>query len=75
MCSQLHLQVFEWLTWAATELSLVTDDRLAHINAHLASRTFLATSSSLSLADLVVFGAVHPAVVSTRCCLCGCSGY
>jgi glutathione S-transferase len=55
--------VFEWLTWAASELALVTDEKLAHLNSHLATRTFLAGNCA-SLADLVVFGTIHPAVVS-----------
>jgi glutathione S-transferase len=55
--------VFEWLTWAASELALVTDEKLAHLNSHLATRTFLAGNRT-SLADLVVFGTIHPAVVS-----------
>lgn len=59
------LQVFEWLTWAAAELSLVTDEKLQHINSHLGTRTFLAGNCT-SLADLVVFGIVHPAVVSSE---------
>ena len=55
--------MFEWLTWAASELALVTDEKLAHLNSHLATRTFLAGNCT-SLADLVVFGTIHPAVVS-----------
>lgn len=58
------LQVFEWLTWAASELALVSDEKLQHINSHLATRMFLA-GNILSLADLVVFGILHPAVVSS----------
>lgn len=57
------VQIFEWLTWAAADLALVTDEKLQYINTHLASRTFLAGNST-SLADLVVFSLVHPAVVS-----------
>lgn len=61
------LQVFEWLTWAASELALVSDEKLQHINSHLATRMFL-TGNILSLADLVVFGILHPAVVSSVSC-------
>eukprot|EP00879_Flechtneria_rotunda_P016430 GHRR01017194.1.p1 GENE.GHRR01017194.1~~GHRR01017194.1.p1 ORF type:complete len:396 (+),score=148.00 GHRR01017194.1:73-1260(+) len=56
-------QVFEWLTWATAELGCITDEKLGHINSWLATRTFLA-ANALSLADLVVFGLVHPAVAT-----------
>ncbi|GFH19044.1 tRNA-binding domain-containing protein, partial [Haematococcus lacustris] len=39
------------------------DDKLAKINDHLASRTFL-VGNDLTLADLVVFGVTHAATVS-----------
>ena len=58
-------QVFEWLTWAAAELAYVSDEKLQHINDYLATRTFLAGSCT-TLADLVVFGTVHPAVVRKK---------
>eukprot|EP00195_Chlamydomonas_chlamydogama_P011043 CAMPEP_0202890242 /NCGR_PEP_ID=MMETSP1392-20130828/727_1 /ASSEMBLY_ACC=CAM_ASM_000868 /TAXON_ID=225041 /ORGANISM="Chlamydomonas chlamydogama, Strain SAG 11-48b" /LENGTH=435 /DNA_ID=CAMNT_0049573779 /DNA_START=27 /DNA_END=1334 /DNA_ORIENTATION=+ len=56
-------QVAEWLLWAVTELTPLVDDKLFKVNDHLATRTFL-VGSSLTLADLVVFGVVHPAVVA-----------
>jgi hypothetical protein len=57
--------VLEWLTLASAELSgSVSDDKLSKINAALASRTFLAGGAAPSLADLVLFGLLHPAVVS-----------
>jgi hypothetical protein len=58
-------QVLEWLTLASAELSgSISDDKLASLNAALSSRTFLAGGAAPSLADLVLFGLLHPAVVS-----------
>jgi hypothetical protein len=55
-------QVSEWLTWATTELGGLLDVKLAKVNDHLASRTYL-VGSRLTLADLVAHGTVAPAVV------------
>jgi glutathione S-transferase len=68
-------QVLEWLTLCSSQLArAVTDEQLAAISAALASRTFLAGGTRLSLADLVVFGLVHSAVVSVCVCVCVCFG-
>jgi hypothetical protein len=57
-------QVLEWLTLASAELSgSISDEKLSKLNAALASRTFLAGGAGPSLADLVLFGLLHPAVV------------
>lgn len=56
-------QVLEWLTWVSTELKGLMDDKLYKLNDHLQSRTFL-VGRSLTLADLVVFGVVSPAVAA-----------
>ena len=66
-----HRISLEWLTWVVSELALVTDEKLQHVNDHLATRTFLAGTTCASLADLVVFGTVHPAVVSQHTSVCG----
>eukprot|EP00882_Tetradesmus_deserticola_P026648 GHRQ01029414.1.p1 GENE.GHRQ01029414.1~~GHRQ01029414.1.p1 ORF type:complete len:190 (+),score=76.91 GHRQ01029414.1:163-732(+) len=58
-------QVLEWLTLASAELAgAISDEKLARLNAALASRTFLAGGTAASLADLVLFGLLHPAVSS-----------
>jgi hypothetical protein len=60
--------VLEWLTLASAELAgSISDEKLSKLNAALASRTFLAGGSGPSLADLVLFGLLHPAVVSMTC--------
>ncbi|KAL6764487.1 hypothetical protein V8C86DRAFT_1592312 [Haematococcus lacustris] len=56
-------QVDEWLLWSVSELNPLMDDKLAKINDHLASRTFL-VGNDLTLADLVVFGVTHAATTS-----------
>jgi hypothetical protein len=57
-------QVLEWLTLASAELSgSISDEKLSKLNAALASRTFLAGGAGPSLADLVLFGLLHPAAV------------
>lgn len=59
--------MFEWLSWASGQqlVQYVSDEQLQHISTALANRTFLAGGSRLSLADLVLYGLVHPAVVSS----------
>ncbi|KAF6263252.1 hypothetical protein COO60DRAFT_1624675 [Scenedesmus sp. NREL 46B-D3] len=58
-------QVLEWLTLASAELAgSISDEKLAKLNAALASRTFLAGGAAPSLADLVLFGLLHPAVAT-----------
>ena len=54
-------QVVEWLLFSVTELSPLLDDKLAKVNDWLVSRTFLA-GNRITLADLVVYGTVAPAV-------------
>ncbi|WIA21084.1 hypothetical protein OEZ85_005404 [Tetradesmus obliquus] len=56
-------QVLEWLSLASAELAgSVSDEKLSKINAALATRTFLAGGAAPSLADLLLFGLLHPAV-------------
>ncbi len=57
------LQVAEWLAYRHTQLSPLMDDKLVRINDWLQTQTFL-TGSTLTLADLVLYAAVQPAVVS-----------
>ena len=42
----------------------MTDDKLEALDAHLLKRSYIATPGSLSLADLLVYGAVHASVVA-----------
>ncbi|GLI59558.1 hypothetical protein VaNZ11_001461 [Volvox africanus] len=60
---ELQAQVTEWLTWATIELVPLMDDRLLKLNQHLTSCTYL-VGGSATVADLVIYGLVHPAVVS-----------
>ncbi|WIA41370.1 hypothetical protein OEZ86_004962 [Tetradesmus obliquus] len=56
-------QVLEWLSLASAELAgSVSDEKLSKINAALPTRTFLAGGAAPSLADLLLFGLLHPAV-------------
>jgi aminoacyl tRNA synthase complex-interacting multifunctional protein 1 len=57
------IQIVEWLTFSVTELSPLLDDKLAKINDWLVSRTFLA-GNNITLADLVIYGTVAPAVTA-----------
>ena len=59
----LPVQVTQWLTFGHTELSPLLDDKLAHVNDWLSTRTYLA-GHTLTLADLAVYAAVHAFVVS-----------
>lgn len=63
--------MLEWLTLASAELggSRISDEQLSKLNDALVSRTFLAGGSGPSLADVVYFGLLHSAVVSTQCWL------
>lgn len=57
--------MLEWLSLASAELAgSVSDEKLSKINAALPTRTFLAGGAAPSLADLLLFGLLHPAVVS-----------
>jgi aminoacyl tRNA synthase complex-interacting multifunctional protein 1 len=58
-----YTQIIEWLTFSVTELSPLLDEKLAKINDWLVSRTFLA-GNHITLADLVVYGTVAPAVTT-----------
>ncbi|GIL77124.1 hypothetical protein Vretimale_3202 [Volvox reticuliferus] len=60
---ELQAQVAEWLTWATVELTPLMDDKLLKLNQHLTSCTYL-VGGSATVADLVVYGLVHPAVVN-----------
>ncbi len=65
-------QVAEWLTYRHTELSPLLDDKLAKMHDWLQTRTYLA-GNSLTLADLVLYATVQPAVVrrsDNAQCLC-----
>jgi glutathione S-transferase len=57
-----NMQVFEWLTFALTELTPLLDDKLVVMNDWLLTRTFLAGSQP-TLADLVLYAFVSPAAV------------
>ena len=58
--------IAEWLTRAGVDYGVsgvVGDDKLAHLNTHLLTRsTLCGPGAAVSLADLVVYGAVHGAV-------------
>ena len=59
--------VAEWCQRAVAEYGAtgaVTDDKLEALDAHLLKRSYIATPGSLSLADLLVYGAVHASVVA-----------
>eukprot|EP00803_Ostreobium_quekettii_P005315 evm.model.scf_340.6 EVM.evm.TU.scf_340.6 scf_340:41787-44690(-) len=57
----LAAQVSQWLAFAHSELSPLTDDKLDKLNAFLAPRVFL-VGTSLTLADICIFVVVHKAV-------------
>ncbi|KAG2495304.1 hypothetical protein HYH03_006576 [Edaphochlamys debaryana] len=59
---ELQAQVAEWLAWASSELTPLMDDKLAKLNEHLLSRTYL-VGTSATLADLVIYALVHAAAV------------
>lgn len=61
-------KVSQWLTFRRSELTPLIDDKLVKLNDWLLTRTFLA-GPTITLADLVVYAAVQPAVVST-CATC-----
>ena len=59
--------VAEWCQRAVAEYGAtgaVTDDKLEALDAHLLKRSYVATPGGLSLADLLVYGAVHGSVVA-----------
>lgn len=62
--SEQQAKVSEWLTYQHTELEPLMDEQLFKVNEWLQNRTYL-LGNSLTLADLVVYATVQPAV----CCL------
>eukprot|EP00798_Chlamydomonas_sp_ICE-L_P022930 gene22930-30109_t len=56
-------QIDEWLASATTELQPLVDDKLIKVNDWLLSRTYL-VGNAFSVADIIVFGVVQPAVVT-----------
>ena len=52
----------QWLSARYSMLSPVNEEGLQRLDDELLTRTFL-LGTSLSLADLVLFGVLHPAVV------------
>lgn len=57
--------ISEWLARAAAEYGVegaVGDEKLAELDARLASRSFLATRGAVSLADLAAYGTTHGAL-------------
>ncbi|EFJ45517.1 hypothetical protein VOLCADRAFT_121172 [Volvox carteri f. nagariensis] len=60
---EMQAQVTAWLTWATIELTPLMDDKLLKLDQHLTSCTYL-VGGSATLADLVIYGLVHPAVTS-----------
>ena len=57
------MQVDEWLSYRYSSLSQLSEEALKTIDDHLLPRTFF-VGASLTLADLVLFGILHEAVVS-----------
>jgi hypothetical protein len=66
------MQVEQWLSFVHTQLTPVIDDNLAEINSWLALRTFL-VGSTATLADMVLYSALSPAIVRAflECHCCG----
>jgi Glutathione S-transferase, C-terminal domain len=60
------LQIEQWLNFVHTQLTPIMDDKLAEVNAWLATRTFM-LGATPSLADVVLYAALSPAIV--RCLL------
>lgn len=56
-------EVSQWLTWCSTHLKHLMDDKLQEVNSWLLSRTYI-TGNRFSLADIVLLGVLHPAVIS-----------
>ena len=57
--------ISEWLARAAAEYGVegaVGDENLVELDAHLASRSFVATRGAISLADLAAYGTTHGAL-------------
>lgn len=59
----MYVQVQQWLLFAVMELQPLLDSKLLQLNSWLMTRTFL-VGNSLTMADLVVYAFVSPAVVS-----------
>ena len=59
--------ISEWLARASAEYGVaneVGDDKLVELDAHLATRSFVATRGAVSLADLAAYGTTHGALLS-----------
>lgn len=56
------VQVSQWMSMRYSLLLPISEDALQTLESHLATRTFI-LGTSLSLADLTLFGALHQAVV------------
>lgn len=60
------VQVQQWLAFVHTQLTPLMDDSLAEVNTWLATRTFL-VGTTATLADLVLYAALSPAIVRPAC--------
>lgn len=61
--AELQAQVDEWMTFKHTQLTPLKDDQLRKLNDWLATRMYV-VGGRLTLADLVLFDAVYPAVAA-----------
>ena len=57
-----RLQIAQWLSSRYSTLSPISEEALQKLDDELLTRTFL-LGTSLTLADLVLFGVLHPALV------------
>ncbi len=58
-----RLQIAQWLSSRYSLLSPISEEALQKLDDELLTRTFL-LGTSLTLADLVLFGVLHPALVN-----------
>jgi aminoacyl tRNA synthase complex-interacting multifunctional protein 1 len=56
-----RLQIAAWVSFRNTQLRPLMDDKLAELNASLATKTYVAGGTRPSLADLVLYAAAAPA--------------
>ena len=56
------MQVSQWMSMRYSMLLPISEEALQTLESHLATRTFI-LGTSLTLADLTLFGALHQAVV------------
>ena len=56
------MQVSQWMSMRYSLLLPISEEALQTLESHLATRTFI-LGTSLTLADLTLFGALHQAVV------------